>query len=207
MQSRDILLSVASSAGMTFHSTPLAGLLVVERQRHRDERGSFERLFGAQELAATGSRFTPKQVNRSVTNKSGTLRGLHFQYPPRAEAKLVSCTRGSIYDVVVDLRPESPTFLHHWGTHLLASEALSLFVPTGFAHGFVSTEAESEVIYVASEQHAPECEDGLRFDDETLRIHWPVEVLHLSEKDASWDPVESRVDALKTRFSALDQDG
>ncbi len=187
---------------MKLEATPLAGLFLVHRPVHDDDRGSFTRLYGAAELESQGVQFVPRQVNRSVTAHAGTVRGIHLQYPPHAEAKLVTCTRGTIYDVAVDLRPESPTFLGSWGVHLSADGPLSVYVPEGFAHGFVSTVDDVEVVYVASEQHAPDFEDGIRFDDPALGIEWPTEPRHMSDKDAKWPALADRLDAVRTRMSA-----
>jgi dTDP-4-dehydrorhamnose 3,5-epimerase len=174
---------------MRFTETALKGACIVDIERRADRRGFFARTFCAQEFAAHGLRPVVAQCNVSFNHSRGTLRGLHYQVPPATEAKLVRCTRGAIYDVIVDLRPQSPTYLHHLGVELRATEYTALYVPELFAHGYQALTDGAEVVYQVSEFYAPDRERGLRFDDPALGIRWPLPVSEISEKDASWPPV------------------
>ena len=165
--------------------TPLAGLMLVTRRRREDARGFFSRFFCAQEMAELGWHQPVAQVNHSLTRQTGAVRGLHFQRPPRAEGKYVSCLRGAVFDVAVDLRHGSPTFLRWHGEILSAENGCSLLIPQGFAHGFQALEPDSELIYLHSRPYAPEAEGGLQVSDPRLAIAWPRPVIDLSERDAS----------------------
>ena len=165
--------------------TPLAGLMLVTRRRREDARGFFSRFFCAQEMAEIGWHHPVAQVNHSLTRQGGAARGLHFQHPPHAEDKYVSCLRGVVFDVAVDLRQGSPTFLHWHGETLSADNGRSLLIPHGFAHGFQALEPDSELIYLHSRPYAPEAEGGLHVSDPRLAIAWPRPVIDLSERDAN----------------------
>lgn len=168
-----------------FTSTPLPlpGLLRVQRQPRADARGVFERLFCTEELAAAGWRQPVVQINRSITLQRGTVRGLHYQRPPHAEMKLVSCLRGEVWDVAVDLRPDSPTFLR-WHAEVLSSEnGCALLIPPGFAHGFQTLGDHAELLYLHSAAHALESEAGLNPQDPRLAVAWPLPVQGLSARD------------------------
>lgn len=169
--------------------TPLDGVLCIERRVLADERGAFERLFCADELAAYGFPSAPAQINRSLTRNPGTVRGMHFQYPPHGEVKLVSCLRGRVFDVAVDLRRASPTFLRWHGCELSGDNHRSLLIPEGFAHGFQVLEADSELIYCHSVAYAPAAEGGLHPLDPRLAIAWPLPPVGLSARDAAHPPV------------------
>lgn len=171
---------------MTFVETPIAGVVVVEGTVHADDRGLFARTYCAREFAAAGLNPMVAQANTSFNHVAGTLRGLHFQRHPAAEAKLVRCTRGRVYDVAVDHRPESPTYLRHFGVVLDADERNALYVPEGCAHGYLTLADASEVAYQVSEFYTPGVEGGLRWDDPALAIAWPGEVRVISPKDAVW---------------------
>lgn len=164
-------------------ATALAGLMHVTRRRRQDTRGFFGRFFCVESLLAAGWRYPVAQINHSLTRERGTVRGMHFQHPPHAEAKFVSCLRGAVFDVAVDLREGSPTFLAFHGATLSASNGCSLLIPPGFAHGFQALEPDSEMIYVHSHPYVPDAEAGLRVDDPRLRIEWPLPVRGLSERD------------------------
>lgn len=166
-------------------TTPLAGLMLVTRRRRTDARGYFSRFFCAQGMAELGWRRPVAQVNHSLTRESGAVRGLHFQHPPHAEDKYVSCLRGSVFDVAVDLRQGSPTFLRWYGTTLSAENGRSLLIPQGFAHGFQALEPDSELLYLHSRPYASEAEGGLHVNDPRLAVAWPLPVSDLSERDAS----------------------
>jgi dTDP-4-dehydrorhamnose 3,5-epimerase len=166
--------------------TGLAGLKVVSRQAASDRRGWFERLFCSEELAAAaGEQFAPVQINRSCTLLKGAVRGMHFQYPPHAEVKLVSCLQGEVFDVAVDLRAGSPTFLRWFGARLSAENRASLLIPRGFAHGFQALEERCELLYLHSAAYAPAHEGGVRPDDPRVGIKWPLQIADLSDRDAA----------------------
>lgn len=168
---------------MIFRTTPLAGACVVELEPHADARGLFARSFCEREFAAHGLATRWPQANLSWNRKAHTLRGLHWQAAPRAEAKLVRCTAGAIHDVIVDLRRGSPTCLRWFAIELSARNRLALYVPEGFAHGFLTLADGSEVSYWMSAPHAPEAARGLRFDDARLAIDWPARPSVISERD------------------------
>jgi len=180
---------------MIIESTPLEGMLVINKPVFRDERGAFTRLFARDEMADFID-FEAIHVNTSTSISRGTMRGIHFQYPPYSEAKLVSCVAGAIWDVGVDLRPNSPTRFQWFGAELTATNGKSLLVPEGFGHGFVTLQENSTVAYVVSAEYHPSLESGIRFDDETLGIRWPTEVTTMSEKDKKWGNVSDRLQEL-----------
>lgn len=163
--------------------TPLAGVKKIVRPTVGDRRGSFSRLFCRAELAVAGWRDGVAQINHSRTAGRGTVRGLHFQFPPHAEMKLVSCIRGEVWDVVVDLRRDSPTFLHWHAEHLSPANAAALLVPEGLAHGFQALCDDCELIYCHSAAYAPGAEGGCRFDDPALGIGWPLPPCNQSPRD------------------------
>ncbi len=171
---------------MRFEPLKLNGAFLVEPQPHEDARGFFARTFCAREFAEQGLASVFVQSSVSFNNQRGTLRGLHYQRAPAGEVKLVRCTAGAIYDVIVDLRSDSPTYLQHYGVELTAWNRRSLYVPEMFAHGFQTLEDETEVFYQISEYHAPDKAAGLRFDDPKLNIQWPLPVAAISEKDLKW---------------------
>ena len=171
---------------MRFHPTRLKGAFIVEPQTIDDERGFFARTYCSLEFREQGLAEPLVQCSISWTARKGTLRGLHFQRPPAAEAKLVRCTAGALWDVIVDLRPDSPTYLQHLGMELSAANHLAFYIPEMFAHGFQTLQDDTEVFYQMSEFYAPEHASGLRYDDPRLRIAWPLEVTVTSERDRSW---------------------
>lgn len=168
----------------TFFDTPIAGLQIVESQQLGDSRGFLKRLFCAEELATAGWRKPIAQINQTLTQKQGTIRGIHFQRPPHAEMKLVTCLRGAIWDVAVDLRAKSPTFLHWHAEELSAANHRALLIPEGFAHGFQTLCDDCELIYLHSMAYAPEAEAGLNPKDPMLSIAWPLAISELSARDA-----------------------
>ena len=171
---------------MIFTDTGLDGATIVDLERHEDDRGFFARAFCQREFTDHGLEPRVAQANMSFSHRRGTMRGMHYQVPPASETKLVRCVRGAIYDVIVDVRPESPTYLEHVGLELSADNRRALFVPRGFAHGCVSLVDDTEILYLVSEFYAPGYERGLRYDDPTLGIDWPIDVSVISDKDASW---------------------
>ena len=175
---------------MILTPTDIAGVVVVTPELRADDRGFFARTFCAREFEAAGLRPLVAQANVSFNHRAGTLRGLHYQRPPAEEAKLVRCTRGRVFDVAVDVRPASPTYLRHVGVVLDAEERNALYVPEGFAHGYLTLEDGCEVAYHASEFYTPEAEEGIRWDDPALAIAWPHEVRVVSAKDSGWPDLE-----------------
>jgi dTDP-4-dehydrorhamnose 3,5-epimerase len=166
-----------------FAETPLAGAYVVDIERLTDERGFFARSFCEGEFSARGLAAHYVQCNISFNVRSGTVRGLHFQHAPHAEARLVRCTAGALFDVIVDLRAESPTYRQHYATELTASNRRMLFVPAGFAHGFQTLADDTEVFYQMSAPYAPGHAAGVRYDDPALAIDWPLAVAEISQRD------------------------
>ncbi|MCA0406435.1 MAG: dTDP-4-dehydrorhamnose 3,5-epimerase [Proteobacteria bacterium] len=169
----------------TVDNLPLSGLKRVTRQRLGDARGFLTRLFCADELKAAGWDKPIAQINHTFTEAPGTARGLHFQHPPHAEMKLVSCIGGEVFDVAVDLRKGSPTFLKWHGEVLSAENGVALLIPEGFAHGFVTLSNDVEMLYCHSMPYAPEAEGGLNLHDPRIGIRWPREILALSARDAA----------------------
>jgi dTDP-4-dehydrorhamnose 3,5-epimerase len=177
---------------LIFQDTNLKGAFVVEMAQIDDERGWFARAWCQKEFEAHGLNARIVQANQSYNRHRGTLRGLHYQVAPFAEAKLVRCLRGSIYDAIVDLRPESPTFLQWIGVELSAGNRKMLYVPEGFGHGFQTLEDETDVFYQVTQFYTPGAEGGIRWDDPAIGVQWPeVERRLISEKDRSWPPMST----------------
>ncbi|HYE96016.1 MAG TPA: dTDP-4-dehydrorhamnose 3,5-epimerase [Rubricoccaceae bacterium] len=171
---------------MHFEPTEIPGVVVVRPARHADERGFFARAWDGDAFAAHGLNPAVAQCSLSFNEKAGTLRGMHYQEAPHAEAKLVRCIRGAIYDVALDLRPDSPTFTRWVGVELSAENSLGLYIPEGCAHGFLTLEDASEVFYMISVPHAPEAARGVRWDDPAFGIRWPAPVRVIKERDATY---------------------
>jgi dTDP-4-dehydrorhamnose 3,5-epimerase len=171
---------------MRFRTTPLAGLFVVEVEKREDERGYFARTFCTEEFAAAGLPTSFPQCNTSFNQRLGTLRGLHYQDAPFPEAKLVRCTRGAIFDVAVDLRPNSSTRCQGFGTTLTADNATMLFIPEGFAHGFQTLEDATEVFYQMGESYRGDLARGVRWNDPAFGIKWPIPAPMLSPRDSGY---------------------
>ena len=167
----------------TATATGLAGLMVVRRQRIEDARGFLSRLYCQEELAEIGFTEPVVQINQTVTRAPGMVRGLHFQRPPHAEDKLVSCLRGEVYDVAVDLRAGSPTLRQWHAERLSAENGLSLFIPKGFAHGFQALTDDCELLYLHTASYAPEAEGAVNALDPALAIDWPLPVTEMSPRD------------------------
>jgi dTDP-4-dehydrorhamnose 3,5-epimerase len=168
---------------MIFHKTPIAGLYTIDPEPFRDERGLFARTFCRREFEEIDHEKEFVQFNHSHTNDRGTLRGMHWQYPPHAEIKLIRCVRGAVLDVVIDIRQGSPTFLRHFAVELSAENLRSIYVPGGFAHGFQTLEDHSELIYHHTAFYTPGTEGGIRWDDPLVGIEWPMQPTVLSERD------------------------
>lgn len=176
---------------MQLIQTALQGAYILDLEPREDNRGFFARTFCARELTEHGLKGTIAQINLSFNPKAGTLRGLHYQRPPATEAKLIRCTQGAIYDVIVDMRPHSPTYLAYIGVELTAENRRALYIPELFAHGYQTLVANSEVLYSVSEFYTPNAEQGLHYDDPLLGIEWPLAVSEISAKDQSWPLLES----------------
>jgi dTDP-4-dehydrorhamnose 3,5-epimerase len=171
---------------MQFITTNLAGAWVIEPQLHEDSRGLFARTYCSRGFREQGLVEAFVQCNTSWNARKGTIRGLHYQLPPRSEVKLVRCTQGALWDVIVDLRPDSPTYLEHVFVELTAENRLALYIPEMVAHGFQALEDGSEVFYQMSAFYTPELGKGLRYDDPKLGIEWPLPVASISEQDQAW---------------------
>jgi len=156
-----------------FTELPLPGAYIIEPEPLPDERGFFARLWCQQEFAARRLETRLVQSSMSYNKSAGTLRGMHYQTPPHEEVKIVRCTRGSIFDVIIDLRRDSPTFVKHWAVELTASNRKMLYIPGGFAHGFQTLDDDTEVMYFMSEFFVPACARGVRWDDPVFNIAWP----------------------------------
>ena len=169
---------------MIFTETKLPGAFIIDVERRTDERGFFARSWCEDEFTAHGIGVAPLQANLSSNPQRGTLRGMHYQLPPHEETKLVRCTRGAIYDVIVDLREESPTYGQWIGVELTADSFRMLFVPGRFAHGFLTLEDNSDVFYHVSAKYAPGAERGLRWNDPAIGIEWPIAPTLVSAKDS-----------------------
>lgn len=174
---------------MNIHPTDILGVFLVTLDRINDSRGFFARAFCSEEFARYGLDARITQLNLAHNDKSGTLRGLHYQRPPYAEAKLVRCVRGAICDVVVDIRKDSPTYLQHLKFELTAENRIALYVPKMFAHGYQSLVDDTDVLYSTSAAYHPESEGGLNPLDSALNIQWPLNVRAMSEKDQGWESI------------------
>lgn len=186
---------------MKLKPTPIPDLFILQRAIRSDVRGTFTRLFATDEIALAGRPTEAVHVNTSTSNEVGTLRGIHFQYPPFSEAKVVACTAGAIWDVAVDLRPGSNTRFQWYGVELTPDNGLSMIVPEGFGHAFITLMPNTTAVYVVSEIYSPNDESGLRYDDPSLSIDWPIKPIVVSEKDLSWALLENRDDEISSRFS------
>jgi dTDP-4-dehydrorhamnose 3,5-epimerase len=169
-----------------FTETKLEGAFIIDLDLKEDNRGFFARAFCQHEFEDHGLKPVIAQANIAFNRRKGSLRGMHFQFPPTAETKLVRCTRGAILDIIVDLRPESPTYLDHVAVELTADNHRALYVPERFAHGYQVLEDITETSYQVGEFYAPESEGGLRYDDPALGLTWPLPVTEMSDKDRVW---------------------
>lgn len=185
---------------MIFTQTKLTGAYVIDLERREDGRGFFSRMFCQQEFTAHGLKPVIAQANVGSNLKRGTLRGMHFQYPPAAETKYVRCTRGAILDIIVDLRPESPTYLEHVAVELSADNQRGLYVPERFAHGYITLEDNTDTSYMVGEYYTPGVEGGLLYSDPRLALDWPLPVSVMSEKDAQWPLLAQVSDDVKRRM-------
>jgi dTDP-4-dehydrorhamnose 3,5-epimerase len=188
---------------VNFIETKLKGAFIVDAEPRGDERGFFARVFCQKEFEDRGLEINVAQTNVGVSVKRGTLRGMHFQYPPAIEAKLMRCTHGAILDVIVDLRPESSTFLEHVAVELSGDRPRALYIPGRFAHGYQTLQDGTAILYQASAFYTPSAEGGLRYDDPRLAIAWPLPVTAVSGKDSNFDLLESVERRLTKRMSLV----
>ena len=175
---------------MKFETASLKGAWVVELDPYEDDRGYYARAYCRREFEVHGIDPAIVQVNTVFSRRAGTLRGMHYQTEPAAESKFVRCIRGSLYDVMVDMRPESPTYLKWFGIELSANNRKMTFVPKNFAHGFLTLEDNTEACYMVGEYYTPDCERGFRHNDPAVGIAWPEAVKVISEKDKTWPLLE-----------------
>lgn len=168
---------------MKIKQTLLKDAFIIEPEPFRDDRGLFARVFCQQELQHMLNNKNIVQINHSLTRQKGALRGMHFQYPPKTEIKMVKCLHGSVFDVIIDLRKGSPTFLKWYGETLSSENMKMIYVPEGFAHGFQTLQPNSELLYLHTEFYSHEHEGGVFYDDPKIGIKWPLEVTEISDKD------------------------
>jgi dTDP-4-dehydrorhamnose 3,5-epimerase len=176
---------------MIFQETKLKGAFIVELDKREDMRGFFARAFCTREFETHGLHTRIVQANLSYSARQGTLRGMHYQVPPASEPKFIRCVRGRIWDVIIDMRPESPTYLQHIGLELSAENRRALYVPDMFAHGNQALTDDVELFYLVGEFYTPGCEHGVRFDDPALGIEWPLPVTVITDKDKNWPLLEN----------------
>ena len=188
---------------MIFIETTLKGAFILDLERREDDRGFFARAFCQNEFRDHGLKPVIAQANIAFNKRKGTLRGMHFQFPPHAETKLVRATRGAIVDMIVDLRPESPTYLQHVAVELTADNGRALYVPERFAHGYQALADETETSYQVGEFYAPGSESGLSPFDPSLKLDWPLPVTVISPKDAAWKHLDEVEPEVKRRMSLL----
>lgn len=187
---------------MIFTETKLKSAFIVDIEPREDERGFFARGFCQREFEAHGMKPMIAQTNIGFNRRKGTLRGMHFQFPPAAETKLVRATRGAILDIIVDLRPESPTYLQHVAVELTADNHRGIYVPERFAHGYQALEDNTETTYQVGEFYTPGSEGGLLYDDPRLNLTWPLPISVMSEKDRQWQPFDTIENELRSQMRA-----
>ena len=190
---------------MIFTETKLKGAFIIDIEPRADERGFFTRAFCQREFAEHGLNPVIAQANIGFNARRGTIRGMHFQFPPAAEAKLVRASRGAVLDIIVDLRPESPTYLQHVAVELSADNHRGIYIPERFAHGYQALEDNTEITYQAGEFYTPGAESGLRFDDPRLGLRWPLPVAVISAKDLAWPALSEVEGDLHRRMRVLEE--
>ena len=185
---------------MLIHKTPVHGARLIELEKLEDSRGFFARMFCGREFEKLGLESKFVQVNNSFSVKRGTIRGMHYQLPPAAEVKIVRCIRGALYDAILDIRPDSPTYRRWFGAELTADNRFLMYVPRGCAHAILSLSNDVEALYLTSNYYAAEQERGVRWNDGHFGIEWPIEPTEISPKDAAWpdfDPAAHGVERLR----------
>jgi len=182
---------------LKFSKTKIKDLYIIYPESFKDNRGNFYRIYCENELIEIGYNKKIVQMNQSQTKKKGSIRGMHFQYPPKAEIKFVKCLAGSVFDVAIDLRKNSNTFLQ-WHSEIISSENNKLmFIPEGFAHGFQTLEDNCEILYLHSEFYSAELESGIRYNDPKLNINWPLEVTEISRRDSEHKLIDDTFNGIK----------
>jgi len=198
----DKLLRIGGAA-VIFEETKLGGAFVIDLERREDNRGFFARAFCQHEFQDHGLEPVIAQANIAFNRRKGCVRGMHFQFPPAAETKLVRCTRGAILDIIVDLRPESPTYLEHVSVELSGDNHRALYVPERFAHGYQVLEDDTETSYQVGEFYTPQAEGGLRYDDPALGLTWPLPVTEISDKDRVWPLLSEVEDEIRAKMAIV----
>jgi dTDP-4-dehydrorhamnose 3,5-epimerase len=193
--------SCLSERTVIFTETRLDGAFIIDLDRREDDRGFFARTFCQQEFMAHGLKPLIAQANVARNRKKGTIRGMHFQYPPAAETKVVRCTRGAMLDIIVDLRPESDTYLQHVAVELNEDNQRALYVPERFAHGYQSLQDDTDTVYQMGEVYTPREEGGLIYSDFRLGLQWPLPVTVMSDKDKAFAPLDQIESELRRRMS------
>jgi len=187
---------------MIFTESKLKGAFIIDLEPRADDRGFFARAFCQREFEAHGLKPVIAQANIGFNKRKGTLRGMHFQFPPAAETKLVRASRGAVLDIIVDLRPESPTYLEHISVELSADNHRGIYIPERFAHGYQALEDDTETTYHVGEFYTPGSEGGLLYNDPRLGLSWPLPVTMMSDKDREWKPLDAVETELKSRMRA-----
>jgi dTDP-4-dehydrorhamnose 3,5-epimerase len=190
---------------MIFTETKLKGAFIIDIEPREDERGFFTRAFCQREFADHGLKPVIAQANIGFNKRKGTIRGMHFQFPPAAETKLVRASRGAVLDIIVDLRPESPTYLQHIEVELSADNHRGIYIPERFAPGYQALEDNTETTYQVGEFYTPGAEGGLRFDDPRLGLRWPLPVSVISPKDLAWGPLADVEEDVHRRMRVLEE--
>jgi dTDP-4-dehydrorhamnose 3,5-epimerase len=181
---------------MKIEKTKITDIVVIHSEPFKDERGFFNRIFCQKELEAIRPGIVIAQINHSMTKTKGTIRGMHFQYPPHAEMKIIRCVKGSIFDVAVDLRKDSPTFLQWHGEVLSAENMKALVIPEGCAHGFQSLEDDIEMIYLHTQLYSKQSEGAIQYNEPRVNIQWPLDTTTVSEKDMSYQPLSNSYEGI-----------
>jgi dTDP-4-dehydrorhamnose 3,5-epimerase len=182
---------------MKYTEIHLKGAYIIELEPYRDSRGLFARTFCKNEFKKIGHHKEFVQFNHSATSQKGTIRGMHYQVPPGAEIKLIRCIRGSVYDVIIDLRHYSPTFLSYYGVELSEENMKMIYVPEGFAHGFQTLENNAQLIYHHTQFYNPEYERGIRYNDPSVGINWPLKAVNVTEKDKNYPLIDNNFKGIK----------
>ena len=184
------------SRSFDFITTPIQGLYRVDRKPMTDSRGFLSRLFCSEEFKSIGLKQPIEQINHTLTIEKGSVRGMHFQYPPHMETKIINCTQGEVFDVAVDIRKDSPTFLHWHAEVLSAKNQTSFYLPEGFAHGFQALTDNCQLIYLHSNPYVPDAEGGINVRDSRLAIHWPNPITEISLKDQNHSMLDDTFEGL-----------
>lgn len=183
---------------MKFAETPLKGAYIIETEPFKDSRGLFARTYCKNEFQQIGHHKEFVQFNHSMTVQKGTIRGMHYQVPPSAEIKLIRCVRGCVFDVIIDIRENSPSFLSYVSVELSEDNMKIIYVPEGFAHGFQTLENNTQLIYHHTQFYTPENERGIRYNDPAIHINWPLDAVNITEKDQNYSLIDNHFKGIKT---------